>query len=239
MYKCIIMILITCTVFAQADSDKLVLKNGLEYLGEYSRIEGKVVYFKPKAISTEQTFKLYLIETLQLKSGEILIDYGQPNFLPNLLPKYSFKRFTKVKKLKSYEYEKLTIEEKVFYDANRNARKWLFYPILTGFTFCTSIFGSMNITNEEPWENLLAMIGISITSLALPYYGLKHLDKNQEVEISPEDIQKYKRIYSEEFNSRKSQNIVKGFGLLGLTAAAGYYLFLATFSLSGDFYFGP
>ena len=120
-----------------------------------------------------------------------------------------------------------------------NARKWLFYPLLTGFTFGTSIFGSMIITNDEPWENVLAMIGISITSLALPYYGLKHLDKNQEVEISPEDIQRYKRIYFEEFKKRKSTNIVKGFQLLGLTAAAGYYVFLATFSFSGDFYFGP
>ena len=201
MHKYIIMILITCTLFAQTDFDKLVLKNGLEYLGKFSKIEGKLVYFKPKAISTEQTFKLHLIETLQLKSGEILIDYGQPNFLPNLLPKYSFKRFTK---LTSYEYEKLTIEEKVLYDANSNARKWLFYPSLTGFTFGTSIFGSMIITNDVPWENILAMIGISITSLAFPYYGLKHLDKNQDVEINPKDIQKYKRIYSEEFNSRKS-----------------------------------
>ena len=236
MHKYIIMILITCTLFAQTDFDKLVLKNGLEYLGKFSKIEGKLVYFKPKAISTEETFKLHLIETLQLKSGEILIDYGQPNFLPNLLPKYSFKRFTK---LTSYEYEKLTIEEKALYDANSNARKWLLYPILTGFTFGTSIFGSMIITNDEPWKNILAMIGISITSLALPYYGLKHLDKNQEVEISPEDIQRYKRIYFEEFKKRKSTNIVKGFQLLGLTAAAGYYVFLATFSLSGDFYFGP
>ena len=233
------MILITCTVFAQADSDKLVLKNGLEYLGEYSRIEGKVVYFKPKAISTEQTFKLYLIETLQLKSGEILIDYGQPNFLPNLLPKYSFKRLPKVKKLTSYEYEKLTIEEKVLYDANRNARKWLFYPILTGFTFGTSIFGSMVITDNDPWENILAMIGISITSLALPYYGLKHLDKNQDVEMSPKDIQRYKRIYSEEFNKRKSKNIVKGFGLIGLTAVVGTAFFFRGLSHGGgDIYFG-
>ena len=236
MHKCIIMILITCTLFAQTDFDKLVLKNGLEYLGKFSKIEGKLVYFKPKAISTEETFKLHLIETLQLKSGEILIDYGQPNFLPNLLPKYSFKRFTK---LTSYEYEKLTIEEKALYDANSNARKWLFYPLLTGFTFGTSMFGSTIITNDEPWENILAMIGISITSLAFPYYGLKHLGKNQDVEINPKDIQKYKRIHSEEFNKRKSKNIVKGFGLLGLTAAAGYYVFLATFSLSGDFYFGP
>ena len=236
MRKCIILFLIKGIIWAQINFDKLVLKNGLEYLGKYSRIEGKVVYFKPKAISTEQTFKLYLIETLQLKSGEILIDYGQPNFLPNLLPKYSFKRFTK---LTSYEYEKLTIEEKVLYDANRNARKWLFYPTLTGFTFGTSIFGSMIITNDEPWENILAMIGISITSLALPYYGLKHLDKNQDVEINPKDIQKYKRIHSEEFNKRKSKNIVKGFGLIGLTAAAGTFFFLKTFSLGGDIYFGP
>ena len=128
---------------------------------------------------------------------------------------------------------------KAIYDANGNARKWLLYPLLTGFTFGTSIFGSMVITHDDPWENILAMIGISITSLALPYYGLKHLDRNQEIEISPEDIQGYKRIYFEEFKKRKSTNIVKGFQLLGPTAAAGYYVFLATFSLSGDFYFGP
>ena len=41
-----------------------------------------------------------------------------------------------------------------------------------------------------------------------PYYGFKYLDKNQDVEISPEDIQRYKRIYSEEFKKRKSKNKV-------------------------------
>ena len=122
---------------------------------------------------------------------------------------------------------------------NSNTRKWLLYPLLTGFTFGTSIFGSMVITDNDPWENILPMIGISITSLALPYYGLKHLDKNQDVEMSPKDIQRYKSIYSEEFNKRKSKNIVKGFGLIGLKAAAGCGLFFATFRLSGDFYFGP
>ena len=83
------------------------------------------------------------------------------------------------------------------------------------------------------------MIGISIASLALPYQGLKHLDKNQEVEISPEDIQRYKGIYSEEFKKRKSKNIFQGFGLIGLTDAAEYYLFIANFNLGDDFYFGP
>ena len=98
----------------------------------------------------------------------------------------------------------------------------------------------MDITDNDPWENILAMIGISITSLALPYYGLKHLDKNQDVEMSPKDIQRYKRIYSEEFNKRKSKNIVKGFGLIGLTATAGCGLFFAALSHGlSDIYFGP
>ena len=97
----------------------------------------------------------------------------------------------------------------------------------------------MVITHDDPWENILSMIGISITSLTLPYYGLKHLDKNQDDELSPKDIQRHKRIYSEEFNKRKSKNIVKGFGLIGLTAVAGTFLFLTTFSLGGAIYFGP
>ncbi len=67
MRKRTILFLITGIIWAQSDFDILVLKNGLECLGKYSRIEGKVVYFKPKAISTEQTFKLYLIETFRQK----------------------------------------------------------------------------------------------------------------------------------------------------------------------------
>ena len=98
----------------------------------------------------------------------------------------------------------------------------------------------MVVTDDEPWENILAMIGISITSLALPYYGLKHLDKNQDVEMSLKDIQRYKRIYSEEFNKRKSKNIVKGFGLIGLTAVVGTSFFFRGLSHGGgDIYFGP
>ena len=227
MRRYIVLLLITGTVWSQTDFDKLVLKDGTEYLGEYSGSKGRIVYFKPQNALASQPVPFRLIKTLQLKDERILIHNGEKK-IKRIYKKLTFK-----------EYENLTIEAKAIYDANGNARKWLLYPLLTGFTFGTSIFTSMVISHDDPWENILAMIGISITSLALPYYGLKHLDKNQKLEISSEDIQKYKRIYSEEFNSRKSQNIVRGFGLLGLTAAAGYYLFLATFSLSGDFYFGP
>ena len=228
---CIILFLITGILWAQTGLDKLVLKDGTEYLGEYSSSRGRNVYFKPQNALFSKSVPFRLIKTLQLKDETILIHNGEKKLkirAPRGYEELTFK-----------EYENLTIEVKAIYDANGNARKWLLYPLLTGFTFGTSIFGSMIITNDEPWENILAMIGISITSLALPYYGLKHLDKNQDVEISPEDIQRYKRVYSEEFKKRKSKNIVKGFGLLGLTAAAGYCYFLATFSLSGDFSFGP
>ena len=231
MRKCIILFLITGILWAQTGLDKLVLKDGTEYLGEYSSSKGRIVYFKPQNALASQPVPFRLIKTLQLKDETILIHNGEKKLkirAPRGYEKLTFK-----------EYENLTIEVKAIYDANGNARKWLLYPLLTGFTFGTSLFGSMIITNDEPWENILAMIGISITSLALPYYGLKHLDKNQDVEISPEDIQRYKRIYSEEFKKRKSKNIVKGFGLLGLTAAAGYFYFLTTFSLDDDFSFGP
>ena len=72
-----------------------------------------------------------------------------------------------------------------------------------------------------------------------PHYGLKNLDKNQDIEMSPKDFQRYKRIYSEEFNKRKSKNIVKGFGLIGITAVVGTSFFFRAFSHGGDIYFGP
>jgi len=231
MRRYIVLLLITGTVWAQTGLDKLVLKDGTEYFGEYSSSKGRIVYFKPQSAFASQPVPFGLIKTLQLKDETILIHNGEKKLkirAPRGYEKLTFK-----------EYENLTIEAKAIYDANGNARRWLLYPLLTGFTFGTSIFGYMDITDNDPWENILAMTGISITSLALPYYGLNHLDKNQDVKISSEDIQRYKKIYSEELNKRKSKNIVKGFGLLGLTAAAGFCFFLASFSLSDDFYFGP
>ena len=223
----IVLLLITGTVWAQTGFDKLVLKDGTEYLGEYSSSKGRIVYFKPQNALASQPVPFRLIKTLQLKDETILIHNGEKKI------KRGYKKLT------FKEYENLTIEAKAIYDANGNARKWLLYPLLTGSTFGTSIFGYMDITDNDPWESILAMIGISITSLALPYYGLKHLDKNQDVEMSPKDIQRYKRIYSEEFNKRKSKNIVKGFGLIGLTAVVGTSFFFRAFSHGGDIYFGP
>ena len=45
MRRYIVLLLITGIVWAQTDYDKLVLKNGKEYLGEYVKTEKDKVYF--------------------------------------------------------------------------------------------------------------------------------------------------------------------------------------------------
>ena len=108
MRRYIVLLLITGTVWAQTDFDKLISKAGTKYLGEYSKVEGKEVYFKPNNVLEFQAVPLELIETLKLKNGTVLIQSGRIN--ENTL---SFKKF-------SNEYEKLTIEEKAVY----NRKKW-------------------------------------------------------------------------------------------------------------------
>ena len=45
MRRYIVLLLITGIVWAQTDFDTLVLKDGTTYLGEYSKTEGKIVFF--------------------------------------------------------------------------------------------------------------------------------------------------------------------------------------------------
>ena len=105
------------------------MKDGTEYLGEYSRIEERVVYFKQKEGLAFQPVFMKLVY-LKLKDGRVLIDEGL---------------LTKQTTLNSEQFEKLTNEEKaVFieikavYDAEKKAKKWLAYPLLTGCTFVSS-----------------------------------------------------------------------------------------------------
>ena len=46
MRRYIVLLLITGTVWAQTGLDKLVLKDGTEYLGKYLKTEKGLVYFK-------------------------------------------------------------------------------------------------------------------------------------------------------------------------------------------------
>ena len=143
-----------------------------------------------------------------------------------------------------YQGKYVKTENKITYfepqavlDAKKDAKKWIAYPLLAGLTFASSIYGTMIIAREEPWESLPAMIGISTASLAVPYKVLNNLDKDQIEKLSNSvyDIELYKETLSEEI----IKNNIIGLGLLGLAAAGGYIYFVSTFTLDDDFYFGP
>ena len=121
-------------------------------------------------------------------------------------------------------------------DAKKDAKKWITYPLLAGLTFVSSIYVTMIIAREEPWESLPAMIGISTASLAVPYKVLNNLDKDQIEKLSNSvyDIELYKETFSKEF----TKNTIKGFGLLGLAAVGGYFIFESTLDF-GPNAFGP
>ena len=214
MRKYIILLLITGTVLAQNGLDTLVLKNGTKYLGEYLRTESKydkylpMVYFGPKNEESLRIVPVLGVERLQLKDGIFVINDGKIN--------YNFLR------------SQLSTSEKAVIDA----KKWTTYPLLAGLTFFSSIIGTSLIFEDGSWYRLPAIIGISTASLAIPYIGLNNLYKNQIINISSEDIELYKETFSKEL----IKNNIKFFGLLGLVAAGGIYIFESNFSLGS---FGP
>ena len=123
MRRYIVLLLITGIVWAQTDFDTLVLKDGTEYLGEYSRTEGEIVYFKPQNAFGFQPIPVKRIRRLEFKDGQIMIVGG------------------KVKNsLTLEEYQKLSTKEKAIYDANLyNVNKWALYmpmSIMFFWGFC-------------------------------------------------------------------------------------------------------
>ena len=100
MRKCIILFLITGILWAQTDFDKLILKDGTEYLGQYSRVEEKTIYFKQKEGIAFQLISMKLVAILELKDGRVLIDKGM---------------LTKQTTLNFEQYQKLTNEEKAVF----------------------------------------------------------------------------------------------------------------------------
>ena len=63
----------------ESDFDKLVSKSGTIYLGEYSRIEKNIVYFKTAKAMASQGVPLNKVQTLQLSDGTIIINNGEIN----------------------------------------------------------------------------------------------------------------------------------------------------------------
>jgi len=156
MRRYIVLLFISGIVWAQTDLDKLVLKDGTTYYGEYSKTEGRKVYFKPQGAFAFQPVSVKLIKQLQLKDGQIIIVGG------------------KVKNsLTLEEYQKLSTKEKAIYDANLyNVKKWALYGPTSIIVFMGSIFLHKVLIGGEFWESPIFLGGSPAASLIIPYFVL-------------------------------------------------------------------
>ena len=140
MRRYIVLLFISGIVWAQTDLDKLVLKDGTGSFGEYSKIEGEIVYFKPQGGFAFQPISIKQIQTLKLKDGKKIVSNG------------------KVKVLSIEAYEQLSTKEKALHDAKLiSLSHWALYGPLSGITGAGFFFGA---------QVELATI---TASLAIPY----------------------------------------------------------------------
>ena len=190
----------------ESDFDRLVSKGGAIFLGEYSRIEGSVAYFKPTKASAFQGVPINQVQSLKLKDGKVIIKNGNVLSL-----------------IKDINYEKLSLEEKAIYDAKSDAGRWILYPPVALGTFGAMMLGS----NEEPWEDLPAIFAISAASLAGPYYLFSRLDRKPTQNLKLKDEELYEKIYLKEFRKRKLMNIIAS---SIVTCTLGPILYFSNFS---------
>ena len=72
MRRCTVFLLIIGTVWAQTGLDKIVLKDGTEYLGKYLRTKKRLVYFNQHKSKNERLARIISIQdvnTVQLSDG--------------------------------------------------------------------------------------------------------------------------------------------------------------------------
>ena len=199
-------------VWAQTDFDKLVLKDGTTYFGEYSKIEGKIVFFKPQEAFGFQPIPVKLIRRLELKEGQIIIDGG------------------KVKNsLTLDEYQKLSTKEKAIYDANLyNVKKWALYGPTSIIVFMGSIFLHKVLIGGEFWESPIFLGGSPAASLTIPYFVLNSKEKFNFPKSILTDSEKeiYEQAYSKKLKQRKIKYAVGSTILAGAVfVGVGLYSF--------------
>ena len=213
----------------ESDFDKLVSKGGIIFLGEFSRIEESVVYFKPTKASAFQGVPINRIQSLKLKDGQTIIKNGNVNKIRTVV-----------------DHEKLSLEEKAIYDAaKKDAKRWLAYPPLAligagGLATATFFIGE-DIFEINDLDILLpSIIGGGSLGMIGSYYLFNKLDKSKIEAINTFDNEDYEKFYLQEFKKRKSENIILSGSCVGLAIGLAFLMFISSFNdFGGDFYFGP
>jgi len=214
MRRYIVLLLITGILWAQTDFDTLILKDkdGTTYLGEYSKTEGKIVFFKPQGAFAFQPIPVKRIERLELKDGQIFFNGGGI-----LIAK------------KNSIHHKRRIKEKAIYDANNiNMTRWAFYV-----PFSTSIFGGcmfMFLPIDEGEDIPMFLGGFLAASLTIPHFVLNKEEKFTYPKSLTDDDDRlyYKKIYSNKLKQRKFKYIV---GSTIVTGAVAYSISSGVFCL--------
>ncbi len=193
-------------VWGQADLDKLVLKDGTTYFGEYSKIQGKIVFFKPQDAFGFQPVSVKQVERLELKDGQIIVLGG------------------KVKSITLEEYQKLSTKEKALFDAKLiDLGYWVFYGPLSGITVAGFLFGGVQ---GEAWVERATIPA----SLAIPYLilNLKKVEFSYPQSLANEyDRLYYKKVYYKNINNRKTNIIMASIAITGVGA---YLIFMKAMS---------
>ena len=175
-------------VWGQTDFDKLILKDkdGTTYLGEYSKTEGKIVFFKPQGAFAFQPIPVKRIRRLELKEGQTLLNGG------GIL----IKRSTK---------------EKAIFDANKvNMWRWVLYsPLSAGVSQGGLLFLEKNDMFEVIPLQVIYLGSISAI-LGIPYFLLnRKTDFSYPKSITDEaDRANYKKVYDKTILKRKVKYIV-------------------------------
>ena len=207
MRRYIVLLLITGILWAQTDFDTLILKDGTTYLGEYSKTEGKIVYFKPHDAFGFQPIPVKRIRRLELKEGQILFNSG------GILN-------AKKNSLTLEEYQKLSTKEKALHDAKLiNLWHWGLYGPLSGITVAGFLFGGVQ---GEAWVERATIPA----SLAIPYLilNLKKVEFSYPESLANEyDKLYYKKVYYKNIKKRKTIIIMAS---SVITAGVGTLLFL-------------
>ena len=210
MRRYIVLLLITGIVWAQTDYDKLVLKDGTTYFGEYIKIEGEKVFFKTKdafalpAVGL-QPVSLKQIEKLELKDGQILYDVSNV--------KYS---------LALEDYQALSAKEKGIYDAkyNKSMGHWILYCPLAigGLSIGIALSGKKKWSESDVFStlSLLSFVGIS----GISYLALKSKDKTdfEKLNLNHKEKEIYEKAYLNTVSKRRLKYIV-GCGIVPVAVA--------------------
>lgn len=258
MRKAISILLIYSFVFGQIEtsksptdknaSDKLVLNSRtdmgkyytVDHYGEFLGHKQDKIYFKPTNEVLLKQLRLKEIKELT-QNDKVLIQNGKWKIEPE-----NIKTFTGTFiDPEEINIEELSVEEKAIYDAKKDAKKWLAYPLLalisSGGLGAATFIASDEIANIE--EEVGLILATIVGSLGLfGSYDLFSIEDKKYIESkSADNIELYQQAYSKEFKDRKLKNTILMTSILGITAVAGYYNFRSNFSFGSgyDAYMGP